>query len=740
MPELRTHPLGPILLGAFVYATSLVAPLGAAPRGAAVALVAWTAARSAGPRPRIASLVLVAAAVVAEASIVSLAGAAGMALAAAAVFLPQALPERVRRRVFGAPPAPSAHLETVLDHLEEIEGSGAPFDVVHELPRLLGRFGPDRVTTWRIVPGDGLVVDAPISDAAKGDAPEGDAPEAFVLRAQTHGMATHAPSERAMAVPIRSEDTLTAVVEVRRFQPFLPAEREAIIRVVAAAERAEAILRVGRRALARSRLGEILVADLPQEAALEAALATLREELGTRAVAVVHYEGGVFRARTVVTDDWPELDDLLHRTWPLGTGLIHEAYQAGVARFVAAYAEDPLAVPAFVGAGVGAMAVRPMPLRSYAKTHLLLFHDAPRQWTADDRALVADFARALRLWLERDREARVRERMLAVEHRLLELGFDEATQDLLAELVDLVPGAEAGSLLVGQDDRFHYAGVVGFDPASLADVTLGNEHLRAWHGDPDAWIVGAARIARDPEGMERASVVASDGRTEGQSSLRAIVANLCMPIVDRGDVIAVVNLDAFSDANAFQDEDTKVAKAFAPAIAFVLREARHRRDLHLASTLDALTGLENRRAFDEGLAKELARADRSETPTALLIADLTGFKAVNDRLGHATGDEALVRVADALRSVARDSDRLYRWGGDEFAMILPDTDAPGALAAARRFSRAVQEVEIQGVRIAASIGMAVRRSGGNMSADALLSQADQAMYEAKRQGIAVAEA
>ncbi|MDZ7706825.1 MAG: GGDEF domain-containing protein [Trueperaceae bacterium] len=153
-----------------------------------------------------------------------------------------------------------------------------------------------------------------------------------------------------------------------------------------------------------------------------------------------------------------------------------------------------------------------------------------------------------------------------------------------------------------------------------------------------------------------------------------------------------------------------------------------------------MTGLENRRAFDEGLAKELARADRSETPTALLIADLTGFKAVNDRLGHATGDEALVCVADALRSVARDSDRLYRWGGDEFAMILPDTDAPGALAAARRFSRAVQEVEIQGVRIGASIGMAVRRSGGDMSADALLSQADQAMYEAKRQGIAVAEA
>ncbi|MDZ7706828.1 MAG: hypothetical protein U5J97_02835 [Trueperaceae bacterium] len=89
MPELRTHPLGPILLGAFVYATSLVAPLGAAPRGAAVALIAWTAARSAGPRPRIASLVLVAAAVVAEATIVSLAGAAGMALAAAAVFLPK---------------------------------------------------------------------------------------------------------------------------------------------------------------------------------------------------------------------------------------------------------------------------------------------------------------------------------------------------------------------------------------------------------------------------------------------------------------------------------------------------------------------------------------------------------------------------------------------------------------------------------------------------------------------------
>lgn len=728
--ERRASPLGPLLLSAFLYASSVVASLGPAPRGAAVALVGLAAARSAGPKPRIAYLVVVVAAVVAEATIASLAGAAGMALAGAAVLLPQALPGPWRRRVFGVLPTPSANLETVLDQLDEAADADAKLDVVRELPRLLARFDPDDVTTWRTTAGGGLV--------AEGSAPR--APERFVRRAQAQGLATHARAGRAVAAPIRTDDTLTAVVEVRRSRPFGSSEREAIVHTVRAAGRAEAILRVRRRALTRSRLGEILVADLPRDAALEAALATLRDELGIRAAAVADYDSGVFRARTVVMDDWPELDDLLRRTWPLSTGVIHEAYETGEAHFVASYAEDPQAAPAFVDAHVRATAIRPMPLRSYAKTHLLLFHDVPRAWTASDRGLVADFARALRLWLQRDQEARVLERMLAVEHRLLEPGSNEATQSLLAELVDLVPGAAAGSLLVRQDDRFHYAGVVGFDRASLADVTLADAHLRAWHGDHDAWNGGAARIARDPAGMERASVAASDGRTEGQPSLRAIVANLCMPIVHRGDVIAVVNLDAFSDANAFQAEDVKLARAFAPAIAFVLGAARHRRDLHLASTRDALTGLENRRAFDEGLAKELAQADRNGTPISLLIADLTGFKSVNDRLGHAVGDETLVRVADALRTVARDSDRLYRWGGDEFAVILSNTDAPGALAAARRFSRAVQGVEIQDLRIGASIGMAVRRSGTDMDADALLSQADQAMYEAKRQGSAIAEA
>jgi diguanylate cyclase (GGDEF)-like protein len=281
--------------------------------------------------------------------------------------------------------------------------------------------------------------------------------------------------------------------------------------------------------------------------------------------------------------------------------------------------------------------------------------------------------------------------------------------------------------------------VIGFDAEDLAEVAFEESHLETWCGGRDAWLSGRARIASEPSGMERVSVAASEGRTRGQKSLRGIVANLCMPVVHRGEVLAAINLDAFGDPHAFQQEDVDVVKAFAPAVAFVLAEARHRRDLYIASTRDALTGLENRRAYDAGMTHELARAERDRTPTGLLIADLTGFKAVNDRLGHAAGDEALKRVADALREVARDSDRLYRWGGDEFAVILPNTDAPGTFAAARRFSRAIESVEIDGMHVAASIGMAVQLPGEDVDAEQLLARADQAMYEAKREGVAIAE-
>ena len=107
---------------------------------------------------------------------------------------------------------------------------------------------------------------------------------------------------------------------------------------------------------------------------------------------------------------------------------------------------------------------------------------------------------------------------------------------------------------------------------------------------------------------------------------------------------------------------------------------------------DALTGLFSRRRFQEELEREVSRARRHGRPGALLVLDLDGFREVNDSLGHAAGDELLTRIGEALRSILRDSDVLARIGGDEFALILPDTDEAGGSRrrreAHRRRSRA----------------------------------------------------
>jgi diguanylate cyclase (GGDEF)-like protein len=105
--------------------------------------------------------------------------------------------------------------------------------------------------------------------------------------------------------------------------------------------------------------------------------------------------------------------------------------------------------------------------------------------------------------------------------------------------------------------------------------------------------------------------------------------------------------------------------------------------------IDPLTGLGNRRAFDEALDAELARARRAKTPLSLLVGDLDGFKAINDRYGHTVGDECLCDAATALRAAVRQPDLCFRWGGDEFAVLLTGADASVARALATRLEKAV---------------------------------------------------
>jgi len=159
---------------------------------------------------------------------------------------------------------------------------------------------------------------------------------------------------------------------------------------------------------------------------------------------------------------------------------------------------------------------------------------------------------------------------------------------------------------------------------------------------------------------------------------------------------------------------------------------------HLAST-DELTGIANRRATEEGLRRDLARADRDSTPLSVVIIDIDHFKAVNDTWGHAAGDAVLSAVGKLLTGSLRTSDVAGRWGGEEFLCILPNTDSVGASVVAERLRTSLPEMAVLGptqpVRVTASFGIAtVRGPGCRGAGEELVRQADGALYTAKEQG------
>lgn len=168
-------------------------------------------------------------------------------------------------------------------------------------------------------------------------------------------------------------------------------------------------------------------------------------------------------------------------------------------------------------------------------------------------------------------------------------------------------------------------------------------------------------------------------------------------------------------------------------------EAANRKLEHL-SYLDALTGVSNRRFFDEALATEWRRSARTRTPLSLLMVDIDAFKALNDVLGHQAGDECLHQVAQAIAtSVGRASDAVARYGGEEFAVLLPGTDGAGAETLAERIraaveSRALRHPGWRAGHVTVSIGVAALHGSDRTTPDALVCAADVALYEAKRAG------
>ncbi|MDZ4278507.1 MAG: GGDEF domain-containing protein [Dehalococcoidia bacterium] len=202
--------------------------------------------------------------------------------------------------------------------------------------------------------------------------------------------------------------------------------------------------------------------------------------------------------------------------------------------------------------------------------------------------------------------------------------------------------------------------------------------------------------------------------------------------VERGDYSARVRGVLPPDA---KDEMVRLASRFNGMAEAV--ETLHARVSDLAIR-DELTGLHNRRYAVEALEREVSQARRSGRSLGLIILDVDGLKAINDQFGHAAGDDALRRVARAMRNAARAGDLPVRFGGDEFLLVLPDCDGAALRVVLDRIEREIEKLGARNPGDATPVHLTVSAGGtvvkGDDTIDAVIQRADLALYEAKRAG------
>lgn len=206
-----------------------------------------------------------------------------------------------------------------------------------------------------------------------------------------------------------------------------------------------------------------------------------------------------------------------------------------------------------------------------------------------------------------------------------------------------------------------------------------------------------------------------------------------VPIVNQGEFLGLVHLCGVPDGNGFTERDLRLIKVFAIQLGSAVKNAQ----LYEQAITDGMTKLYLHRYFKQRLYDEIKRAARFKRNLSLVMIDIDHFKLLNDNYGHQTGDEVLRHVASILRRAVRTHDLPVRYGGEEFALVLPETDMCGAVGVAERVRRSIETdyLEVSGVvlKITASFGVSVFPDCAD-GMDSLIKAADVAMYWSKEHG------
>ncbi len=310
----------------------------------------------------------------------------------------------------------------------------------------------------------------------------------------------------------------------------------------------------------------------------------------------------------------------------------------------------------------------------------------------------------------------------------------DACQYILEKAVQLVPGAQAGSLLMKKSDVFIFTNLYGYDKKIVGNIFFRPTELAQGMDGNVKVIKNLHKINDEVLDNERKNFLYSEGRV-GQ-----IKVLLSIPVIVRDEIIAFFNLDNFENEDAFTEQSIKIAELFAGQVGLLLERVRFEEELEKQRQMmeyysyhDPLTGLANRRLLEEFAEKILALARRMNKSLCLLFMDLHKFKQINDTFGHFVGDQLLKTIALRIESAIRENDIVARLGGDEFIFLLNVSDQEVGRFT-KRLLTIIQEpivVDDKIFTVSANFGIAFYPDDGD-NLETLLRHADLALYFSKR--------
>ncbi len=240
-----------------------------------------------------------------------------------------------------------------------------------------------------------------------------------------------------------------------------------------------------------------------------------------------------------------------------------------------------------------------------------------------------------------------------------------------------------------------------------------------------------AQVEKTNRQMDRALapiVVNHDIRSAGE------LGNACVPIIGKDGLVGTIRVDSDEPSHRWDENELLLLQTVANQVAVALRQAGMLSEMQQQALTDSLTGFYNRRSFELQLERDLHLSTRMRQPISLIVFDIDFFKRVNDTVGHHIGNVALRTVAETLRSELRAVDIAARFGGDEFAIILPQAAIEGAKIVADRLRKTIEEREIPGYgHVTASFGVATFPLHAS-SRDTLIVSADRALCHSKLSG------